>query len=566
MNSTRRIFFYLVTFVALGVLTGGIGQLLALIFKVIFQDTSTTQVGREVFNIQQFSLGLAMIVIAGPLWFFSWRSIQKRVTNNPEEIGSTIRKLFLNLVLLISVFTATGTASAFLRWLLDGAKPMYFPSGELATLIVIIAVWFYHWQVSEKEDHPSSTAKTLRRWYIYITSSVGLIWFSVSIVRLISGFSIFLPFWGNIIARGEIWSNATQSGVIGILIGGILWYFHWFRMSRGDIESVLRQVYFYVVAISGGVIATLVALTITIYQSLKWAMGAVTVSGGEHFQFLGWTLPAAIVGIAIWGYHRQSVREERAHMEEQRLSAQRIHLYLMSFLGLGTLVTGLIYLFGILLGLIIGSAGTSIAGNPNAWKNALSICLALLLVGTPIWLYYWRKVLKLSETGGVVEWRARSRRIFLYTVAGVAIGTLIADLVNIVYQLLNGLLQHTIDSQFLRNIRWSLETLVVAGPLLWYHWRIIRTDQQRGGERPVIHKSVTLIIDDRMRETAVNISEQLGYKIKVLYTSMSVDKNVTLISQEEVLQAINNIQNATSRKLLLVALDGKLTVLPYHEK
>jgi hypothetical protein len=565
MSVTRRIYFYLVTFVALVVFVIGISQLLTLLFDVTLCDSTLIQIGGEAYNMRQFSLGLAMIVIAGPLWFFFWRSIQKRVTGNPEEIGSAMRKLFLNLILLTTAFSGLGTASAFLKWLMDGVQLAYFPSGELATLIVSAGIWFYHWRVSEREGHPSATATTLRRWYVYILAGFGLVWLSIGIVVLISAAVLTLPVWTDTMISGQFWNDTTRMGISWILLGGATWYFHWFRMARGDIESVLRQVYFYLLAISGGAIATLVALTTTVYQVLKWIFGAVTVSAGQHFQFLGWSLPTLLIGIAIWGYHRQLVQEEQAHMVERRLSAQRVHLYLMSFLGLGTLITGLIYLFGILLGLIIGSVSTPAAGSPGGWKDSLSLCLAMLMVGTPLWLYYWGKVLKLSETGGVVEWRARSRRIFLYIIVGAAIGALIASLVNIVYQVLNGLLQGNFGVQVLRAIRWSLQTLIIAVPLLWYHWRIIRTDQHRGAEAMAVQKMVTLVASDRTGELASRLIEKLGYKIRVLYPVSPIEETA-LISDGEMMQVVTNVQNAPSTTVLLVALGGKIIVLPYQEK
>jgi hypothetical protein len=565
MSVTRRIYFYLVTFVALVVFVIGISQLLTLLFDVTLRDSTLIQIGGEAYNMRQFSLGLAMIVIAGPLWFFFWRSIQKRVTGNLEEIGSAMRKLFLNLILLTTAFSGLGTASAFLKWLMDGVPLTRLPSGELATLIVSAGIWFYHWRVSEREGHPSPTAKTLRRWYVYILSGFGLVWLSIGIVVLISAAVLTLPVWTDTLISGQFWNDTTRMGISWILLGGATWYFHWFRMARGDIESVLRQVYFYLLAISGGAIATLVALTTTVYQVLKWIFGAVTVSAGQHFQFLGWSLSTILAGVAIWGYHRQLVQEEQAHMVERQLSAQRVHLYLMSFLGLGTLVTGLIYLFGILLGLIIGSVSTPAAGSPGGWKDSLSLCLALLMVGTPLWLYYWGKVLKLSETGGVEEWRARSRRIFLYIIVGAAIGTLIASLVNIVYQVLNGLLQGNFGVQVLRAIRWSLQTLIVAAPLLWYHWRIIRTDQHRGAEAMAVQKTVTLVASDRTGELASRLVEKLGYKIRVLYPVSPIEETA-LISDEEIMQVVTNVQNAPSTTVLLVALGGRIIVLPYQEK
>ncbi len=440
-----------------------------------------------------------------------------------------------------------------------------FPSGGLAMFIVSLIIWVYHWRVSKGEGHPSPEAQTLRRWYVYVLSAAGLIWLAENIVRVVGAAILVLPFWGNTVARSNFWNFSTQSGISWIILGAFVWYFHWFRVAKDDIESVLRQVYYYVVAITGGVITALVALTTTLYMILKWAFGAVDISLGQHFQMLSWTIPTLLVGLAIWGYHRELAQEEQSSVVERKQSAQRTHRYLMSFIGLGTMVAGLIILFAILLGLIIESGGITAAAGPGGWRNALSLSLALLIVGTPLWIYFWGKTLKLAEVGGIVEWRATSRRIYLYAIVAIAIGTLIADLVNIVYQLINGLLQQEMGLQVLRDISWSLESFVVAVPVLWYHWRIIRSEQRRGAEGAPAHKRVTLISNDRTGQIATKIVEKLGYKIRVLYLSVQ-EEPVPVFSDEEIDQAVTALRDALTSNVLIVASGNKMTVLPYQEK
>jgi hypothetical protein len=563
MSVIRRVFYYLLTFIALVVFANGVGQLLALLFDVAVRVPATPS-GRQAFNpSNQFSLGLAMTVIAGPLWFFFWRTVQKRVAGNNEEIGSAIRKFFLNLILLVSAFTGLTNLSGFLRWLFEGVQTAYFPSGSLAIFIVSAIIWVYHWRVSEKEGHPSPDAKTLKRWYVYILSAAGLVWLAVNLVQVIGAAILLLPFWGNSIARSDFWNYSTQLGVSWIILGSITWYFHWFHVAKGDIESVLRQVYYYVVAISGGVIAALSALTVTFYQTLKWAFGAVNISAGEHFRFLSWTIPTLLVGLAIWGYHRALAQEEQSSAVERKQSAQRIHMYLMSFISLGTMAAGLIILLSILLGLIIESAGAVISVGPGGWRNALSLSLALLIVGTPLWIYFWGKALKLAQSGGIIEWRATSRRIYLYAIAGISAATLIADFVNIIYQLINGALSANMGIQVLRNISWSLETLVVAVSVLWYHWRIIRVEQLHGAEA-ISKKRVTLIANDRTGKLTEKISEKLGLKIRVLFPE--VQEELVAFSEEELEQTIKSVRDASAPNVLIIVLGNKITVIPYEEK
>ena len=149
----------------------------------------------------------------------------------------------------------------------------------------------------------------MRRWYVYILAGFGLVWLAVGLVQLINAAVINLPVWGNTLVRGQFWDNTAQMSIAMILLGGVTWYFHWFRMARGDFDSTLRQVYFYLLTISGGAITALVASTILLFRFFLWVFGGTPISISPHFQFLGWAVPTILVGLAIWGYHRDWLRK-----------------------------------------------------------------------------------------------------------------------------------------------------------------------------------------------------------------------------------------------------------------
>jgi len=566
MSVTRRVWFYLVTLVTLGIFAAGIGQLLSLLFDITIKGSYLAQVGRTGFVQQQLSLGLAMLVIGGPLWFFFWRAISRRVTGVPEETGATMRKFFLNLILLVTAITALVSASGFISWLLAGVPAATFSSGGLATLIVTGLIWYYHRRVSETEGHPSPSALTLRRWYVYILSGFGLVWLAVSLVQLINLAVLALPVWGSFV-QASFWNDATRSAITWLVLGGLSWYFHWLRQARGDFDSTLRQVYFYLLAILGGAVAALVALTITFYRLFLWATGGMpAVAGGSPLQFLGWAIPTIIVGAAIWTYHQRLVQEGAGKVSEQKLSAQRVHAYLMSFLGLGTLVSGLYIIFSILLDLIINATATPAAVTAGWWRNQLSQCLALLLVGAPMWLYYWGQALRRAEASGLAEWRARSRRIFLYFVVGIFIITLAAGLVNIIYQLINGMLSGSFGINVLRNSKWSIGTLIVAAPLLWYHWQIVRGEQRRGAEAAAVHKTVTILLNPKSAALVARLEDKLGFKVRVLQKAGAENEPETVSPDEEIARLAADVQAAPSNKVLLVETGGRLIVVPYQGK
>jgi hypothetical protein len=561
MNTIRRFWFYAVTLVALGIFATGLERLLSLIFQITIKGAQLTQVGGTNLNQTQLSLGLAMTVIGGPLWLLFWLAVQRRVKGNQEETGAVMRKFFLNFVLLVSAFILVVNAAGFLRWLISGVPVGQFSPGGLAWTIVAGIIWFYHYRVSEGEGHPSSAAKTLQRWYIYILSIFGLLMLSISLVLLINTAVKNLPVWGSVLVAGKFWNNTTQGNAAWIIFGIATWYFHWFRMARGDFDSKLRQVYFYLPAISGGAVAALVSASIILFHVFVWIFGGTGAAGSQYFQFLGWAVPAILVGLGIWGYHLRLAQEEAGRVQDKRQSAQRVYFYLMAFLGLVTAIIGLSILFGLLV-----ETGTPVTATAYWWRNQLSVGLAMLIVGTPIWLYYWNGILKRVKAGGIDEWRALSRRIFLYMIIGAAIVLLAADMVTIIYELLRNSLSGHFSANFLNDAKWGLQTIVVAALLLLYHWRILRADQRRGAETTLTKRDVTILADDRGGDLAVRLENKLGYKTHTLSLVGQTGAGLPALSDEEIERLVNEIQSAPAGKIMLVMLEGRITVLPYRDK
>lgn len=561
MSATRRLYLYIITAISLGVMAAGAGQLLSLIFDLTIKS-QIDQVNRDTFITGQLSLGLAMLFIGAPLWYFFWRSIQQRTAGSPQEIGNGIRKFYLNLLLVITSLTAAAALIETLRWLFGGASAFQFQTGSLSAAIVSSLIWFYHWNISEKEGRPSASAATLRRWYVYVLSAYGLVTLATSLAGFINAGVLSLPFFNGTLIQGGFWSEMTQTLVARILIGGLVWYFHWFRMAKGDFDSTLRQVYFYLLTVSGGAIAALVAATITVERLVTIALGGVTVPLGSYFNFIGWAIPTMIIGTAIWGYHHELAKEESERSRERRQSAERTHYYLMSFIGLSTMSSGIILLFGLILNVLIGVSGRILIQGTTWWQGLLGLSLALLIVGTPLWLYYWGRVLKRVEAGSFEEWRAASRRIFLYAVVIIAIGTLIADTVNIVYQVLVGILQSHMGT-IIRESRWSIQTGLVAGPWLWYHLRIIRADQKRGAEVSAARRQVTILTFDRTKATAGKLEQKLGYRVRILHRAGAGEDSV--LSDEEAERISREIENSPATRVIVLSVGGKFVSLPFEE-
>jgi hypothetical protein len=562
LSTVRRVFFYLLTLITLGILTAGLINLLSLSFDTILARFTLAEIGDIK---QQLSLGIAMVVIGGPLWFLFWGTIQRHAADNADELGSSLRAFFLNFVLIVSAFVTTFTFNVLLVWLMGGWRPDQFSPGSTAALIVFAAVWYYHWRVSSSEGQATQVADTVRRWYIYILSAAGLFWLSVGLVQLIDMAFTALPIWVGVMVRGSFWNSGTRSAVAWILTGGLVWAFYWFYMARADSKSSLRQVYFYLLTILGGAIAGLIALTFTAYKILYWLLGGDKDVVG-YFQFLGWSMPTILIAACIWFYHLRMAEEEAATEQEHQLSARRVHHYLMAFLGLGTLIAGLIVLLGIPLDWVINTLKPeTIVMEAGWWNNRLSLGISMLIVSIPLWLYYWGQITAMADRGGVVERRARSRRIYLYVIIGASVVMLAADLVNIVYQLLNGLLSGNLGIDALRNAQWSLQTVFIAVPVLIYHLRIARQDQLLGTENGAVPKKVTVLLSDNKSPVVLLIEQKLGYKVRRFRYTGQPAHNVPELSEGEAEQLASVICAAPAGNVIVVLFEGNVMVLPYNE-
>ncbi|MFC1948313.1 DUF5671 domain-containing protein [Chloroflexota bacterium] len=560
MSTVKRFFLYALAIINLGIFAGGINMLLTLVFDLLFGDT-----GWRSYSQGQLSMGLAMLIIAGALWFLFWRIIQREVSGDTAETGSGIRKLYMNLILTVTAITGLTNFFGTLHWILSGVQLDDFPSGAVSLLIVTGCLWFYHRSIEDKEGQPSPEAKTLRRWYTYILVAVGLSWLVNGIVQILNASSFYLPVWGSSTVQGSLWGNVLSENISWVVTGALTWWYFWFRVAKDDYQSTLRQVYLYLVTITGSTVAGLAGLITILYKLLFIAFGD---SAGDdlYLRFLGWTIPAIIVAAAVWFYHRKIVEEEAEKLGVNRFSPRRLYLYLMGFIGLGTMLSGIVFLLSVLLDRLFGTFSAVVIFSAGWWSEQLSLSLALLLVGVPIWIYYWRKIIRMVEEGGVTERGARSRRIFLYAVLGFSIIAAVSTLVIIVYQVINGILQSDFGTDFMGNIVWSLSGFLTAGPVLIYHWRILREDQSHGAEKLHRRKRVNIIAGEEAGELVDRIEEKLGSRVRRLFYKGEVKAEIPVLSDDEIESLVNDIGLAEGESVILDITGGSVRLLPYGEK
>ena len=96
IGTVRRLYFYIVSFVALMMTVNGIVFLVQFILDSIF--------GGDVISDSTVRLagGVSLVIVGSPLWYFHWRYIQRAVADQPIETRSILRKLYIYITLAVA--------------------------------------------------------------------------------------------------------------------------------------------------------------------------------------------------------------------------------------------------------------------------------------------------------------------------------------------------------------------------------------------------------------------------------------------------------------------------------
>ncbi len=474
IGTVRRVFFYGLAFVALMLATSGVTLLLSQILDSIF--------GHAVLRNDSFRIafGLAATIVGTPIWLLLWRAAGHSLEQYPAERGSLGRKFYTYLVLSVSA----GVVAAFLVQLLEGIfSPSQFNLDVVSPVIVWSGLWWLHWTWEEAEGQPSPTALSVRRLYVYVTATYGLILLAVGVGQVLGELlneAYNALFGGAVIGPigPAVWDVPLRDSLSLALIGAIWWWWHWHRIASGDTDSALRQVVIYLVAIFGGLVISVGAAATVLFAVLAWAFDPQAATPlVAHFQVVPGALAVAVIGVALWRYHSEVVLGETARSGERLISARRAYRYLTAAVGLGTLAVGLATLVGLFIGLIIPGARGSLTGG-RFWAGPLAVALTLMIVGTPLWWRYWSMEQSAALAGTPGERQSLSRRIFIFVVFGASVLATLAALSTFLLLVLQPLFQGTLSVKVLDGGKWALGALFTAAAISVYYWQVLREDRE----------------------------------------------------------------------------------------
>ena len=568
IGTVRRLYFYLVAFVSLMMSVSGIVLLIQFIFDSIF--------GGEVISDSTTMLagGVSLLIVGAPLWYFHWRYIQRVVVEQPVETRSILRKLYIYITLAVAGSILIYTALNLLNWIF---RTDDFSGYDLAALIIWGAVWAFHWLIEEREGQSSPETRAIRRLYIYIASLVGLVMLSLGVGRVL--YFILLEGYNAATSTplltddSGLWRHAMREMLAVAIVGAATWALHWLYIARRDYDSVLRQVYLYIFAILGGVVATLTALGIIIHEFLTWAFGTYSADTvAQHFEFLPGSVAMLAGGAALWAYHWHRVRYEADESGGTTLSARRAYTYILTAIGTGALAVAIFMVVSAALKLILASFGDVVVGG-DQWKRPLINIITLAVLGGPVWGYYWQNIQSRTLALETDERQATSRRIFLFAALGIGVLALLGSVSALLFMFLRDLLDVSLSLGTLDDMVEPIAIIAAAAAFLPYYWGVYRQDQGAAPEvelEPVLEaaegqpprKQVTLLAAVDADALVGQIQDVLGYDIDTLPWADS-DAATPALTDEECAHIAQSIADAPGSYVLLIPDTGTVRVLSH---
>ncbi|WP_322488742.1 DUF5671 domain-containing protein [Chloroflexus sp.] len=305
----------------------------------------------------------------------------------------------------------------------------------------------------------------VRRWYLYISATIGLQGFAWSLIWLLHGVLVAS-------IRPSISATAFQLAALVICLP--LWLIHWLwgeRLARRDQDeraSAVRKLYLY-----GNLAALLIPLTGSVYELLDTVFALLSGARRTDLQAQIWYgVIASLVLGALFAYHSVVARNDahQAPLAGAGALVRRVYLLFAAGAGLVIWVNGVMDL----IRLIFGSAsGTAVV-------QLLISAMLNVFIGLIVWLGHWWRAQRLFASADEDERSSAFRKFYLYLVIVVAAISAVTNATFLLAGVFRGLLGLRVEG----NLIDVMAPMVVLAVVALYHASVIQTDAAAIAEGP----------------------------------------------------------------------------------
>jgi hypothetical protein len=523
----RRVYLFLIAFVALGVLVTGLTGLAEVAVLAIAERMlpALVEVGQpDVRGRVSFSGALGAIGLVTWLihWWLADRPVRRGGADGASERTSAMRKLFLYAVLLVGGLILLFALRALVE---DGLSTLFglvtridLIAGRLVSpaslLVVVGAFWLYHWRVASADrlDRPERGAgASLRRWFVYVLAFVALVLLLFGAAGLIGSLWERAAVSAGAATLGEdrlssvivSWLSSIGAGLCAWLLPW-RWSSSWMRADHApdqdhEARSVLRKVYLYLVL---GL-----AMTWTVWNAGRVLYGLLrtlllgeraAAGWGGFVHDLGGPVAFVLVFGLCWLYHARVVGHEAGLADEpaRQAAIRWLYGYLASLVGVVTFAFGIGGTAATVLDLIVQPD----ALRPTFWaEERISLFATLALVGLPLWSATWGRLQR--EAATPLARASLVRRVYLLLVFALAVLTLLTSGVYALYEVMRAALGESWSAGQITDVLSAASAAAVAGLLLLYHVQALQRDAGQAAQPadmgPPAYAAVLLRATDR---------------------------------------------------------------------
>jgi hypothetical protein len=421
---------------------------------------------------------VAFAVVGVPLLALVGGWVRRDLRADPGERESSGWVAYVTLASLVSLVVTMFAADGLLLWAFGVGS---FDGQDLGNVVVWGAVWGVHWWLGARLVPPG-----LAQGLYLLGSLVGLLVSAAGLGTVLAG--VLEQFFG--VARpalvvGE--ADPFLQGGAALAVGAPVWILYWVRRASRSERNVPWLTYVLLVGMGGGLATALTATSIASYHVLVWLVGDPgTSDAAEFFHGLPGAGAAALVGGLAWWYHHATLLQGPA---SPRGEVERVRDYLLAGIALGAAAGGVILL---VVALVEALTGARVVAGDQAVNTLLS-ALTLLLVGGPVWWFFWRRGQVAVHHDPHEEYESPSRRVYLFLLLGVASLASVVSLLVGTYFLVEDIIGTGAGSSTLHRMRFPIAILVAAGAVAAYHWTVYAVQRRQTTVRLRRPRSILLV-------------------------------------------------------------------------
>lgn len=485
LTAVRRLYIYLVAFVSQMAALAAVNELIGMLSRAWLERDGMLQ-GAFLRTTAANSIGA--LLVATPIFLIHW-GLAQRFSDAVDERRSVWRKLFLygsTAAGLIVMLSNLGRLLREIGWLAFGGALgaiQSWPAGWLQWgLMALVGVGLiYQWGAVLLNDgdwgQEARFARFIRQLFLVLAGLTGLsvaIWGGHMLIQI--GLQMALDQAFGAVEWGW-WRRPLADAVSQALIGSWLFHAIWrqwqdaLSLNPAEGRAVMRRIYLYL-GILIGAITTLTPAALLLREGVLMVIG----EGGDSLAGLldRMTGPVSFipVGAVVWRWCWATLRRETDAYGDSNESAtvRRVYTYLVTATGLALLWVGAVELLHALI-------DAALVG--DVWREPLANGVALLAVGAPVWVVFWRQAQSIAErddAAGAVERNSWPRKLYLYGVALVGALVLLFTLAQVFYRVLLVVMGDPNAMLSSGELAYRLADSVVAAALWALHVLALRAD------------------------------------------------------------------------------------------